>query len=190
MTLSKDTDITGIILAGGKSSRMGEEKGLKLHLGKPFISYIIEALETITNKIFIITKNEDYEVFGYPCISDDFPNLGPVGGIYTGLKNTLTSQNLILSCDIPFITPSVLQELVLKSDSDYDVITYEKTPLVSLYKSTVLPTFLESIRQNRLSLFRTMAALKVKNVPIRNDIRPFLENINTQQQYQEAIQWN
>ena len=189
MILSKDTDITGIILAGGKSSRMGEEKGLKLHSGKPFISYIIEAMETITNKILIITKNKDYEVFGYPCISDSYPNLGPVGGIYTGLKNTVTAQNMILSCDIPFITPSILQELVLQNDSDHDVITYENTPLVSLYKSTVLPTFFESIQLNRLSLFRTMATLKVKNIPVRNDMRPFLKNINTQQQYQEAIQW-
>ncbi|MBW1297675.1 molybdenum cofactor guanylyltransferase [Aquimarina litoralis] len=188
MILWSDLDITGIVLAGGKSSRMGYDKGLKLHLGKPFISHIIKALETITKKIIIITSNKEYEIFGYPCMPDIIPNLGPVGGIYTGLKSTKTSQNLVLSCDIPFINDTVLFRLVSAYESNYDVISYEENPLISLYNTSVIDTFYESIQKRRLSLFKTIASLKVKNVPVENDIKPFIRNINTQQQYKEAIQ--
>ncbi len=190
MTLRKYPDITGIILAGGKSSRMGQDKGLKLHNDQPFIQHIIRAIETITNKILIITANTDYEVFGYPCLSDIIPDQGPVGGIYTGLKHTETTQNLILSCDVPFVTSAVLNNLISHHDSDYDVITYKNVPLITLYNKEVLHNFSESISKKRLCLRETLSTLNVKSIRIEEAIAPYLKNINTPQQYIEAAQWN
>ncbi|MFD2565690.1 molybdenum cofactor guanylyltransferase [Aquimarina rubra] len=190
MNSGKGSDITGIILAGGKSSRMGQDKGLKLHNGKPFITHIIRAIEAVTNKIMIITASADYEVFGYPCIPDIIPDQGPVGGIYTGLNHTETTQNLILSCDVPFVTAMVLNNLITEYESDYDVITYKDIPLITLYNKSVMSTFFESIEKKRLSLRKTLSTLKVKSIPIEKSIAPFVKNINTHQQYKEATQWN
>ncbi|SEM22653.1 molybdenum cofactor guanylyltransferase [Aquimarina amphilecti] len=190
MSSTKDLDITGIILAGGKSSRMGQDKGLKLHRGKPFIYHIIKAIESITDRILIITNNPEYTIFGYPCISDVIPNLGPVGGIYTGLKHTKTAHNLVLSCDVPLIDSLVFNKLIASYESNFDVITFQDIPLITLYNKSVINTFLESINTKRLSLKQTLSALKVKSIPIEESIAPFIKNINTPKQYKEATQWN
>ncbi|WP_299260832.1 molybdenum cofactor guanylyltransferase [uncultured Aquimarina sp.] len=189
MTLGIDQDITGIILAGGKSSRMGQDKGLKLHNGKPFIQHIIHSIETITNKILIITGSSNYQIFGYPCIPDIIPDQGPVGGIYSGLKHTKTKQNLVLSCDVPFVKPLVLNNLISEYDPNYDVITYEDIPLITLYNKSVERTFFESIREQRLSLRKTLSKLNVKSIPVKESIAPYVKNINTHQQYKEANTW-
>ncbi|WP_299441221.1 molybdenum cofactor guanylyltransferase [uncultured Aquimarina sp.] len=190
MTLRKKPTITGIILAGGKSSRMGQDKGLKLHNGKPFIQHIINAIESVTNEILIITSSIDYEIFEYPCIPDLIPDKGPVGGIYTGLKHTKTEQNLVLSCDVPFVTSTVLNNLISEYESNYDVITYEDIPLITLYSKSAERIFFESIEKKRLSLRKTLSTLKVKSIPIEENIEPYVKNINTPQQYKEATQWN
>ncbi|MDY8138156.1 molybdenum cofactor guanylyltransferase [Aquimarina sp. 2201CG5-10] len=190
MTTLQNQNITGIILAGGKSSRMGQEKGLKLHNGIPFIQHIIKAIESVTKNILIITNRLDYNQFGYPCYSDIIPNKGPVGGIYTGLSNTHTTHNIVLSCDVPFVTSSVLENLVLKHNTQYDVVQYEETPLVALYHQSTIKQFLKSIEEDKLSLKKTLSSLKVKNIPIKESIVPLIKNINTPQQYNEAIQWN
>ncbi|AXT55892.1 molybdenum cofactor guanylyltransferase [Aquimarina sp. MMG015] len=190
MSSLKGLDITGIILAGGKSSRMGEDKGLKLHKGKPFIAHILKALESITDKILIITNNPAYTIFGYPCISDIIPDLGPVGGIYTGLTHTRTKQNLVLSCDVPFVNHMVLDKLISAYEPNFDIITFQDIPLITLYNESVINTFLESINKKRLSLRKTLSTLKVKSIPIEDTIAPYVKNINTQQQYKQATQWN
>ena len=87
-------NITGIILAGGKSSRMGSDKGfLKLN-DKRFVLYSIEALKPLVSEILIVSDNENYDTFGYKRIEDIIKNSGPVAGIYSGLKASKTEYNL------------------------------------------------------------------------------------------------
>ncbi len=81
---------TGIILAGGKSSRMGEDKGLVLLNGKPMIQYVIEALKGVVSDIIIISNNASYNKFGIPVYPDIIKDKGPVGGIFTGLHHSKT----------------------------------------------------------------------------------------------------
>jgi len=166
-----------------------QDKGLKFHQGIPFIQHILNAMNVVTNEILIVTDNLRYKVFGYPCISDMIPNQGPIGGIYTGLTHTKTSLNLVLSCDIPFITAQVLQNLIADYDSNYDVIMYEDTPLIALYHTVTKDRFFESIQTNDLRLRKTLSRLKVKNIPIDKSILPFVKNINTPAQYKDAVLW-
>lgn len=189
MTQKKKTNITGIVLAGGKSSRMGQDKGLKIHHGIPFIQYILKAMHVVTNETLIVTDNIRYEVFGYPCISDIIPNQGPVGGIYTGLTHTKTALNLVLSCDVPFITTPVLKHLIANHDPKYDVIMYEDIPLIALYQAATKDHFFENIQKNELHLRKTLSQLKVKDIPVNKNVLPFVKNINTPTQYKEAVLW-
>ena len=97
------------ILCGGKSSRMGTEKGLISFKEKPFVQHIIDAVSPLSDKVYLVTENQDYERFGLPLVPDLVPDRGPVGAIYTALKHTSSSWNLILSCDVPAITTRGLQ---------------------------------------------------------------------------------
>ena len=70
---------TAIILAGGKSSRMKEDKGLVSFNGKMLVEHVIESIKKITGKIIIITANPAYKQFGYPCLEDEMKDKGPAG---------------------------------------------------------------------------------------------------------------
>ena len=72
--MNAKNNITGIILAGGKSSRMGTEKGLILYKNKPFVKHIIEAMKPLVNNIIIICNTRAYERFGFKCYEDLIKN--------------------------------------------------------------------------------------------------------------------
>lgn len=108
MKATKD-EITGIILAGGKSSRMGKDKGLCDFKGKALVSYAIETLRPLCGNLMISANYfpEKYAEFDLPVIADEVKNIGPMGGILSCLKQSHTQHNLVLSCDTPFVTTDV-----------------------------------------------------------------------------------
>ncbi len=135
-------EVTGIILAGGKSSRMGAEKGLQLLCGKPMISYAIEALTGLCSQIIISSSSNAYSGFGFNIVADEFPDIGPMGGIYSSLKQSTSTKNLILSCDLPLVTHQ-LMEYILQQGEKYEVAVpweggrhYE--PLCGFYNRSVI----------------------------------------------------
>ena len=104
----KKNNITGIVLAGGKSSRMGLDKGLINMNNQTFIEAIINAMRPLVGDIIIVSNNSDYDQFGYLRINDLIKDSGPMAGLYSGLYFSQSDYNLVLSCDIPFIKTDVL----------------------------------------------------------------------------------
>ncbi len=190
MITNTKPQITGIILAGGKSSRMGQEKGLVLHQGVSFIQHIIEAVQQITDTIIISTANPNYMQFGYPCVTDSIPDCGPVGGIYTGLCHSKTAQNLVLSCDIPLITSETLKHLIQCHRDEYQVTYYENTPLIGCYNTTVTTRFKEHLQQKRLRLQQVLASVVSQTITIPKHIQYTIQNINTPTEYKKAMLCN
>ena len=98
-------NITGIVLAGGKSSRMGTDKGLLKFNGKSFVQYSLDALKPLVSEIIIVSDDLNYDTFGLKRINDITKNAGPVAGICAGLEASSTEYNLILSgYPVPNIT--------------------------------------------------------------------------------------
>ena len=108
-------EITGIILAGGKSSRMGQEKGLIKFKDKHLIEYSINVLKNITDRIIISSNSKSYDFLDFEIVKDEIPNSGPMGGIYSGLMQSNTEVNLVLSCDTPFVSEDLLMYVLEKS---------------------------------------------------------------------------
>ncbi len=98
-------EVTGIILSGGKSSRLGEEKGLALFNGKPLIQYAIDILKPVCDKIIISANNQldEYAKFGFEIVEDQVKGIGPMAGLIAGLNKSVTRYNFVLSCDTPFV---------------------------------------------------------------------------------------
>lgn len=148
-------DITGVILAGGKSSRMGTDKGLLLLNGKPMVQYVIDALSKVVSKIIIISNNEAYKQFGLDVFPDLVKEKGPVGGIYTALSYSSTESNICVSCDTPFITEKLLN-LLIENSANFDITVsrYKDKihPLIGVYKKSILDTFKKSLDKNQLKL--------------------------------------
>lgn len=155
-------DITAIILAGGKSSRMQEDKGLVGFWGKMMIEHAIEKVKTIAGHIIIITQNPEYLRFGHPCFKDIYNEKGPLGGIFTGLVQSTTQKNLVLGCDMPFLSVRLLQELISRSNHE-DVLVTEhlgKTePLCAIYNKTCEPHFRLCLEEGRLKVTDALQGL-------------------------------
>jgi molybdopterin-guanine dinucleotide biosynthesis protein A len=152
-------DIEIAILAGGKSSRMGEDKGLVAINGKPMVEYVIDQASQISSKIRIISQNNLYEKFGYPVSPDLIPDCGPIGGIYTALHHATASFVLILSCDIPLISSDFLLYL-FKNKVENKVVApfyngkYE--PMCAIYPKTIKEKLKECIETRQYKMQKLM----------------------------------
>ncbi|MBT8271898.1 MAG: molybdenum cofactor guanylyltransferase, partial [Bacteroidia bacterium] len=133
-----DHHITGIILAGGKSSRMGSEKGLVEFKGSPFIKHVIEALKPVCERLIIVSDNTAYDSFEVERIEDQYKNTGPLAGLYSGLKAADSDLNLVLSCDIPQVTSNLLRYLIDQIDNGHDIFQFKAfnkvIPLIGIYR--------------------------------------------------------
>jgi molybdopterin-guanine dinucleotide biosynthesis protein A len=181
--MNTEKDITGIILAGGKSSRMGSEKGLILLHDKPFIQHSIEALQPLVNEIIIVSSNSDYDTFGVKRVEDMIPDSGPVAGLHAGLTHSTTKENLVISCDVPLLTTSLLKKLLSHTKEDYDIIQFEaegKTiPLIALYKKHCANKCEELLIHGERRLRKLVMTLKTKTISVIEKEHVLVTNMNT-----------
>jgi molybdopterin-guanine dinucleotide biosynthesis protein A len=184
-----DNNITGIILSGGTSTRMGTDKGSLIINGSSFLTRIIESVKPIVNDIIIVSNDPNHDVVGCKRVNDIFKESGPLAGLYTGLFHSTSNLNLVLSCDIPFIKTSVLQLLVDHINDDKDVIQIESKhksmPLIALYKKECMHQCLDLLEQGERRLRFAVKQFKTKNVLIDPELDPHIRNINTTHQFNQ-----
>jgi molybdenum cofactor guanylyltransferase len=105
-------DITGIILSGGKSTRMGENKSLMKIGNKTIIEHVKDLMQSLFSKVILITNDlDEYAFLNLEMYKDIFFRMGPLAGIHSGLTHSLTDKNFIISCDIPLMTPEMIKYL-------------------------------------------------------------------------------
>jgi len=179
--------ITGYILAGGKSSRMGADKGLLLFEGKSMIHYVIEQMQPIFDKLVIVSNNPEYEKFGLEVIPDLIKDIGPAGGIYTALHHSGTKLNFVVSCDMPFVTAAAI-EFVIKNTNDSQIVLLENKgkmePLFGMYSKECEELWLKLIEEGKIKLQEMVLHFKFKPISIANKeifSAKFFKNINTKE---------
>jgi molybdopterin-guanine dinucleotide biosynthesis protein A len=149
--------VNGYILAGGKSSRMGVDKGLILFRGKPLIEYAIDQLRPVVNKVVIVSNNSEYNKFGLEVIGDIYKEIGPAGGIHAAL--THSDENIFITgCDMPFITSASAEHVIDNSgDSQITLPEFEGNvePLFGVYSKDCLVKWNDLI-QGRIIKLQTM----------------------------------
>lgn len=192
--LEKKNKITGIILAGGKSSRMGSDKGLTLFNDRPLINYVIDILQPLCERIIISANNPEYNKFGFDVINDKVPDSGPMGGIYSALLHSTTEINIVLSCDSPFVKTQTF-EYLLEQYYDTDICVpmqssgkYE--PLCGIYKKSVIPYFKEFIENKNYKIPMVFEIAKFQEVKIdeHNEFFNFqtFSNLNSKEDIKQA----
>ncbi len=136
-------DITGILLSGGKSSRMGMNKSF-LKLGSKYVVEVIyEVMAGLFRNVLVITNEpERYSELGYITFADIYKDKGPLGGIHSGLIHSGTEKNFIISCDMPLINESVLRFIIdypLESDIKVAFADNFIQQLCGLYSKSLIP---------------------------------------------------
>jgi molybdenum cofactor guanylyltransferase len=141
--------IAGYVLAGGGSTRFGTDKALVEVGGKPMLLRMCELLRTVVSEVIVIADPEKYSSLGLRCTADRWPGAGPLGGIitaleYAGTRNKSPQWNLIVSCDMPFLTREWLAHLAeraMKSSSQVTVpeSAHGPEPLCACYRTDAAP---------------------------------------------------
>jgi molybdopterin-guanine dinucleotide biosynthesis protein A len=183
-------NITAFILAGGKSQRMGTDKGLLLLDGKPFVSHICDAVKPIVGEnIVIVSSNVDYDFLGYTRIEDIVVDKGPVSGIYTALKQSRTKLNFILSVDAPLVSAELLLWILENKDDSYEMTQVQLDdkayPLIAIYQKSLVSVFEENLKKEQLRLRQVIEEVKHQTLHIPEKWRTQVQNINTPEEYQK-----
>lgn len=186
--------MTGIILAGGKNSRISTSKA-HIKMGKhTIIEKAVNLFRDIFNEIIIITnKPDDYTNLGVKLASDIIPGKGPLGGIYSGLKLSSNHYNFIVACDMPFLESSIIQYLQRYSNNDlFDVIVPEYNgfiePLFAIYSRNCIEPIEKNLKNNQLKIRCFFTQVRVKEVPCNkfNSVEKSFFNINTKEDLHKA----
>ena len=170
-----NTEITGVVLAGGQSSRMGFNKAEAEVDGETMLKRMIEKLNEVTSNVLVSSGAITYPNLSYPQIPDEFPQFGPLGGIYSTLKATTSKLNLIVSCDIPLVSVSLLNYIVLKAKESGSLLTvpidYIGNPqmLCAVYHRDILPVLKQQIDSNKLKMRLLLDLVSVEYVTISKE---------------------
>lgn len=168
-------DITGIILSGGQSSRMGTDKAF-IRLGnKTFIDHTCELIREYCREILISTnKRNKYLLPEHRIIADEIKGLGPIGGIYTCLKYSGTRDNLVVAVDIPFINSGLIQYLLSFTGEAELVIPCIRgasvEPLCAVYSRSVVKYLEAMIAEKDLKVQHLMNRCNTKVVQISKEL--------------------
>lgn len=179
--------LTAAILAGGKSSRMGENKALLSFRGHPMISAVADAARPVAAELFVVAdEGPPYLALGLKTVADVHKGRGPLGGLHAALTASRTEATLLLACDIPLVSTSLLRYLAaFSSDAPARVAEIDGRihPLCAVYDKRCLPVIEQLIADDRLAMAVLLDAVSAQRVTITPDLsfyRPnLLTNINT-----------
>lgn len=136
--------LTGIILAGGKSSRMGTDKAFLEIGGKTLLHRAVEFCQPFCDEILVSSNNPEHKVGGFRLINDEIRDCGPMGGIYSCLKQSKNEWNFVLSVDAVYVQKNFVNFLITGIQG-FDVVvpihSGKKEPLIALYHKKLVREF-------------------------------------------------
>jgi molybdopterin-guanine dinucleotide biosynthesis protein A len=190
--------MTSIILAGGKSSRLGRSKALQVIEGKSLIQWVVDHLAILSTEIIIATAHGE----AIPCssavriktVADIYPGKGPLVGIYSGLIASSSPRAIVVGCDTPFLSVGLLEHMTQicpTSDIIIPQIKNKLEPLCAVYSKNCLVPIQELLEQDERSIRKLFSMVKVKYVE-EDEINNFdpehlsFFNINSQADLERA----
>ncbi len=174
---------------------MGTDKSFVLFEGRPMIEIVLETVAGLGDETLLITnKPAEYVHFNVPMVSDVYPGLGPLGGIYTAVHAAAHPHVLVVACDMPWLNRSLLEYMIsLRETADVIVPRWEKfpEPLHAIYSKACLDPIETKLKEQRLKITGFFGQVAVRFVD-RAEIERFdadgrsFANINSPQDLEEA----
>ena len=177
--------MTGILLAGGRSSRMGADKAFLKFRGRPLYKYSLDILEALCPEILISSSDQRFSGSGHRLVPDKIPGIGPLGGIYSCLSETRESRALILGCDMPGMNIDFIKVLIEQSKNH--LLTVGKNqedrvePLAGIYHKELLEIMSNQIEKGIYKMSKLLESVHAKIIdPAESGFDPQIlyRNIN------------
>ncbi len=189
-------NVTGVILAGGKSSRFGKNKSFIRIDGVPLIERVVTAMTSVfENRLLVTNTPEEYAYLGVPMVQDLIKGIGSLGGIYTGLETISSETGFFVACDMPYLNTPLIRHmtgLISGCDAVVPRIGRMVEPLHAIYAKSSLGPLQEIIRSGLrqiLGLFSRVNVRYVEEETIRAfspDLRCFA-NVNRPEDLTDII---
>jgi len=181
---------TAIILAGGKSSRMGVDKSLLPVNGEPLIAFIANQLESHFNEVIIGANDPGkFNFLKYQVVPDVEKDKGPLMGIYSCLMASSDEVNFVTACDIPVMNYRLIQNMInLSGDADIIMPVRESNkyePLYAVYKKSIAANALTILKNNGRKITDLFNHVKVKFIEFNDNA--WYQNLNIKDEYYEFI---
>lgn len=181
--------VTGVIQAGGRSTRMGGEPKALIDLGgRRIIERVVDALAAVLPEMLVVTNTPDlYAYLGLPMVADAYPGGGSLGGIYSGLRAAPGDAAFTVACDMPFLVPEVVR-LVVDRAGEGDVVVprvgEQWETLHAVYGKRCLGPMESRIAAGRLKItgfFEDVRVVEIAEAEIRRVGDPAIVfmNVNT-----------
>ncbi|HNX28623.1 MAG TPA: molybdenum cofactor guanylyltransferase [Syntrophomonadaceae bacterium] len=187
---------SGVINAGGKSSRMKFNKAFAQIDGIPIIKIIIDKFIPLFSEIIIISNEPElYEKLGYRVYADIYPGKGPVGGMHAALSYAAHEHIFILGCDMPFMDMRIAEYMLDKLGDRDSVVPRIKgymQPMSAVYSKKCLPRLKYNLETDRLKLtrlFEELDALIIEEEELAyfGNLDELFLNVNDQDTLQKAV---
>lgn len=182
-------NLTGILLAGGMSRRMGSEKGT-LRIGNSLLyQYPLAVLEELCDEVLVSTCNGSTLRVDHQKVCDEMKGIGPLGGIYSCMKQSSNELNLVLSYDMPLVNESLFR-LLISEINDYDIVLAampeaRPEPLCGIYRKHTIAAMEEMISNQDFAVNHLLTRCHSKIVPISKEMECWLPelflNINSKE---------
>jgi molybdopterin-guanine dinucleotide biosynthesis protein A len=187
--------ITIAILAGGKSSRMGQDKSFVELNGRYLIHHVLDQIANLGDEHILITnKPDEYAFLGLPMYGDVYPDHGSLGGIYTAVYHASQPHTLVVACDMPWLKRPLLQYMLdQRHTADVVVPRWDKypEPLHAVYSKACLPAIEAKLQAQQLKITSFFGQVRVHFVE-RDTIAQYdpdgqsFTNLNTPDELQQA----
>ncbi|MFN4218650.1 MAG: molybdenum cofactor guanylyltransferase [Candidatus Bipolaricaulia bacterium] len=196
--------ISVIVLAGGRSRRLGYDKALLPWRGRTLIQYLVTYLQEVSDDVLVVTGTERryQELLTVPIFPDEIRDIGPLGGLYTGLKHARSPYSLAVACDMPFVNKAVID--LLKDNAEgrggfetrpwavVPSIQNHRVPTCAIYHKDCLSVIEKLHAQGRSSLHALLDSVPLKILSedevraVDPTLRSFV-NINTQADWESCM---
>lgn len=194
--MSVNSDVTGILLVGGRSSRMGRDKAFLPFRGAPIFETVLNVLKRHLEMVILVgDRPERFAGYGLTVLPDIYPG-SALGGLYTGLHAAVTPYIFAAPCDLPFASPEVLAYL-LSLRSGYDAIVpmtgEHPEPLFALYSKTCLEPIRKLLEARNCRVYDFFPHIRIRRVEeselalIANSDKIF-QNVNTAEEYDRLLE--
>lgn len=172
----------GFVLAGGRSSRMGQDKALLPWKGSTLIQSVAQEVFNAAGNVTLIGSSQTYGKLGFPVIPDKIEGCGPLGGLHAALSATTAEWNVLVACDMPAVTGRLLEELLAAAESSGADALVPLTPgglepLCAVYHARLLPVVESAILSKLLKMHDFISTIQARFWPAPDPA--VFRNLNT-----------
>lgn len=183
--------LTMAVIAGGKSTRFGRDKGLALVKNRSLIDYTLQTARQLSDTIILIYGKEVlYGGLNIPIFFDVFPDCGPLGGVHSALIHASTEWIATMPCDMPLLIPDIYHILYGLRQLNRPVVAVSHRgiePLVSIWHRSAAVEIEKALRKKRFSMQESIFSLKATTVLLPAVMKDYREYYFTNVNYPEDL---